>query len=109
MKIQQVNNYNNISMTENIILKNPYTRSINEAVERSNFFKNLSQNNDVVIRMAYKIPEDGNLNILFKIKYSLLKENSIFDKALDFLHLKPRKEYRSQYKSADELIGMLEG
>lgn len=109
MKIQQVNNYNNISMTGNIILKNPYTRSVNEAIKKSRFFKKLSSNNDVVVRMAYNISEDGNYNFLYKIKYTLLKENSIFDKALDFLHLKPIKEYLSQYKSADELIGMLEG
>ena len=107
MKIQRVNNTNNVTMNGNIITKNVYTRRINEAVEKSDYFKNLSQNNDIVVRMSYIMPKDGGLDFLFKIKYSVLEENSVIDRILDNLHFKPRKVYNKQYKLADDLVDML--
>ncbi|MBP3821685.1 hypothetical protein J6G99_08610 [bacterium] len=107
MNVQRVNNTNNIAMNGNIISKNVYSTAIDEAVKKSDYFRKLSQNNDVVVRMDYKMPKDGSLGFLFKIKYSVLKENSIIDKMLDTLHLKSRKEYNNQYKMTDDLIEML--
>ena len=96
-------------MLGKIIPKNICTRTINEAIEKSDYFTKISQNNDVVVRMSYIVPKGDSLDILFKIKYSVLKENSIIDRMLDTLHFKPRKEYNKQYKLADDLINMLKG
>lgn len=104
MKVQRINTSNNTSMNGNIIIKNSFMRTISEAIKESNYFHNLSRNNDVVIRQSYILPRD---EFLFKIKYSVLKENSFYDRMLDYLHLKPRKEYNKQYKSAEELLNML--
>jgi len=111
MKVQQINTTNNIPMNGNLKIKGAKcAKTLRNAIKKSDFFMEKAKTNDVVTRIFCKITDyNGKKNeIIFKIKYSLLKENSLYDRVLDNLHLKPRQEYNKQYKSYEELIGMLE-
>ena len=112
MKVQQpVNNQNNILYRGTLKIKGPtFATTIREHINSSEKFKDLSKKNDVTVRLKYKVNNSTDIekSVLFKIKYTLLKENSFIDKTLDFLHLKPQKDFNKQYLPAKKLLKLLD-
>lgn len=109
MQVHTINNTNNITMNGNVKIRGHVTRILGSTILESGYFKNLAQGNDVIVRCSYKFPgyTDKGIELLSKVNYSLLKENSLADKILDAFHLKQRTNFNKQFLAVNELIDML--
>ena len=105
MKISQVN-YNTPTFNGKILTKGKWPVELKQAFEENQglFSEFADQGYDVVARLSKSRASKNSFNftkgdLLYKIKLSFLKENSIISKILDFLHLLPRLGFTKHFHS----------
>ena len=87
-----------------------WTYSLNNACNNFTELKNLTANQDIVVRITSKRVYDMKDNNhfpgqkVYKLKLSFLKENSKLDKLKDFLGFVPRYNLTKNYHSEHGLI-----
>ena len=114
MYISQINN-NDIGFGGKVVVKKQkkWPGKILNEIKTSQHIKNLSKENDVVVRLNRTLADYYDVRYwdytpLFKVKISLLKENSIIDKVKDFFGIIPRISITQNYHSDKDLIKRLD-
>jgi len=103
----------NSNFNGKLIIKKHVTYSMIDALNASSKIKELTKNNDLVIRSSMCWANMNDIyhsagEALFKLKFSLLREDSLIDKIKDILHLVPRVNLTKGYHSLDGTINAIE-